>query len=281
MQQDTRSIWDKQFDSLMASIGTSFLFGVLLLYTMEIWWTGMNTSFWLKISLLLVTLTTLFLMGYYGGLSNEKNLRGNLYKTFNALAIGIIAAIIGLLILNRISLLTPLDTIINMMVILTIPFAIGAFLADSIIPGLMSRSGNDEGYNAQHKWKSIFQDISSTIIGGIFITLPIVPSEEVPILASETTYWHDLSLIILSLIISYIIVFASSPRAQMHQPTSFLQKPLVETVLSYSIALILSFILLTFFGQISWNDPAKWVIAQIIILSFPFSIGGAAGRLAI
>ena len=102
-------------------------------------------------------------------------------------------------------------------------------------------------------------------------------------LATQMTYWHELALIVLTLFVSYVVVFASSIGPEEEKPKQevpFLQRPLTETALAYTVSFALSFILLFLFNRITPDDPLPFVISEVLIMSFPVSIGGAAGRLA-
>jgi uncharacterized membrane protein len=101
----------------------------------------------------------------------------------------------------------------------------------------------------------------------------------VAMIAAGLRWWHLYILIGLSLVLSYIIVFASG--FDEASPPGLFQHPLPETMLSYVISLAVAFILLVLFERISLEDPFYEILRQTVVLAVPASIGGAGGRLVI
>ena len=98
-------------------------------------------------------------------------------------------------------------------------------------------------------------------------------------LAAELDYAHLLALIGLSLLLSYIIVFASEfGTGQGTQPGPF-QSPLTETVMAYLVSLLVALLSLYLFDQIELDDPLGRTVSLVLVLGLPATIGGAAGRL--
>jgi uncharacterized membrane protein len=95
-------------------------------------------------------------------------------------------------------------------------------------------------------------------------------------------YPHLLALIGLTLLAGYLIVFASGfdPSAERDRHHLF-QHPATETVLAYLVALIVSFGVLALTNQVSFDESARFVLTETLVLGFPAMVGGAAGRIAI
>jgi uncharacterized membrane protein len=84
---------------------------------------------------------------------------------------------------------------------------------------------------------------------------------------------------VLSVLLSYGIVFASGfDRGQGPGP---FQSPWTETLYSYVVSLIMAGLVLYLLDFIHSGLPVHIIMAQIIVLGLPATIGGAAGRLAI
>ena len=128
-------------------------------------------------------------------------------------------------------------------------------------------------------WAATLLDVGATIVGAVFISVSIVPTDEVPLLASGMTYWHELALIALTLAVSYAIVFASGsirraksarrqscsiPSPRRRWPTPFLAVSLVALVL---------------FNRVTPEEPLGFAVSQTLVLAFPAAVGGAVGRL--
>jgi putative integral membrane protein (TIGR02587 family) len=116
--------------------------------------------------------------------------------------------------------------------------------------------------------------------GALFIGFSIAPTEEVKMLAAELSYWHELALVAISLLVSYLIVFESGFSRQGRQdgdPGPF-QRPITETTLSYMASLLVVMGSLYIFGQIKFGDPLANVLSETLVLGLPATVGGAAGR---
>jgi putative integral membrane protein (TIGR02587 family) len=129
-------------------------------------------------------------------------------------------------------------------------------------------------------WAATLLDVGATIVGAVFISVSIVPTDEVPLLASGMTYWHELALIALTLAVSYAIVFASGfdPEGE-ERPEGILQHPLSETAVAYTVSLAISLAALVLFNRVTPEEPLGFAISQTLVLAFPAAVGGAAGRL--
>ncbi len=128
-------------------------------------------------------------------------------------------------------------------------------------------------------WHSFFSDVGATIIGGIFIGFSIAPTDEVPLIAAALDYRHLVAVIGFSLLVSYMIVFASG--FDQASPQGLFQRPFTETTLSYVVSLAVSFVALYLFDQIEMGDPLLSMLEETLVLGVPATVGGAAGRLVI
>ncbi len=284
-QQNQPGSWACETQAFLRDISSSFLFGVALLYTMEVWWVGMVAELWKLLLFLLFTIGINIFIGYFSGISERNLFHHVVFEAIEAFAIGCVATTLCMFTLNRISLSDPMDIILGKIMVMVVPFSIGAFVANRFIPFIGGRKPEGKaGEEEAHPWKATLEDIGATLIGGIFIGFPIASTEEVPMLASELGHLNELALIALSLAVSYVIVFASSQNeaneANSKKAVPFLQRPLMETLLCYAVSLILAFVLLFFFNQIQPDDPLTIIVSEVLVLGFPIAIGGAAGRLA-
>src|SRR5699024_10129710 len=118
-----------------------------------------------------------------------------------------------------------------------------------------------------------------TAVGGVFIGLSIAVTDEIPMIAAAISWWHLFALIGMSLLLSYIIVFASG--FDTTTPPGPFQHPFTETMLAYLISLLVAFVMLVIFERLTLEDPLQEMIRQTVVLALPATIGGAGGRLVI
>ena len=198
-----------------------------------------------------------------------------------AVAVGIVAATLVLTATNQLTSNHALPAMLGMIVAQTLPLSIGAALGGIIFNA--DREGDDaEDGPTGGFWHALLNDVSATAIGAIFVAATVAPTEEVPMISVGMDHPHLLALIGLTLLAGYIIVFTSGfdPAAKRDREHLF-QHPATETVLAYLVSLIVSFGVLSLSHQVSFDDPARFVLTQTLVLGLPAMIGGAAGRIAI
>lgn len=195
-------------------------------------------------------------------------------------AIGVVAATVMLLVLNRIQPSDPIDTILGKVLIEAVPLSIGASISNEVFGRRGEKSRQGEQKDGQMKpWQELFSDVGATIIGGIFIGFSIAPTEEVPTLAAGLDYGHMIALVAFSVLLSYAIVFASG--FDQPVPEGLFQHPITETALAYVVSLLVAFVALYLFDRIETGDPLRFIVEQTLVLAVPTTVGGAAGRLVI
>ena len=101
-------------------------------------------------------------------------------------------------------------------------------------------------------------------------------------LAAGLTYGHQLSLIGLSLAVTYAIVYESGfdPQRRTPQQGPF-RCPSAQTALAYVVSLVVAVGLLSLFNQIALDEPLTTIVTRSLVLGLPVAVGGAAGRLVL
>lgn len=288
-QEHERGSWRDEIQDLLRAASGGFIFAVPLLYTMEMWEIGVTATLWQ----LLLFLGVAFAMNLglahsrSGGFKEETDWFATIEQAVDTIAVGIIGGGLVLLVLNQIALSDPPESILGRVLAQAVPLSIGAALASAIFGprGNRSRDEDEEETESEDNkpsaWRAFLSDAGATSLGAIFLGFSIAPTDEVSLLAVELTPKHLIALIGLSLLLSYMIVFVSgfSSRSQK-QPGPF-QLPITETAFSYSLALVVAFGALLLFDRVELNDPPGHILALVIVLGLPASVGGAAGRLAV
>jgi putative integral membrane protein (TIGR02587 family) len=275
--------WYQEMRGLVRAFSGAFLFGVPLLYTMEMWWLGEISRPGDLLVLLGVALIANFGLVTAAGFKKGASMFSRIEQTMDAVAVGAIAGAVVLLIMNQINLDQAPHTILGKIVLQVLPLSIGASLAGIVFDGDKGRENDDdEGSQMPGVWHALFNDIGATAIGAMFIAATVAPTEEVPMLAARMDYLHILALIGMTLLIGYVVVFASGfdPAAKRDREHLF-QHPVTETALSYLVALIVSFAVLLVTKQVGADVPPAFVLTQTLVLGLPAMVGGAAGRIAV
>ncbi|WP_017299423.1 TIGR02587 family membrane protein [Nodosilinea nodulosa] len=289
--QATPNPWLAEFQAILQGAAGGFLFGIPLLYTVEVWAIGEATSpRWL----LLVLATTLVVVGL---LTQVEGFRQTLtlqplevfLESIEAVAIGVVCATLALVLLRRITLDTPLAEGLGKVVFEAVPFALGVALARSTLQGNRGRDRRTTAPLSRRlvsptlaNLRDALVDFDAALIGAVLIAFSIAPTEEVPLLAAALPPLWLLLIMAASLGLSYAIVFASgfTDRTERRQ-RGLVFSPMTETLVAYLVALLASVTMLVLFQQLNPSDPWPEWLRDVLVLGLPASIGGAAGRILI
>lgn len=293
--------WRGELTDLVRAASGGLLFGVPLLYTMEVWWTGSRSSPAQMVVLLALLFVPAFVLNKTAGFRSARDvgIGDALADSVETVAVGVVLTAVVLVLLRQITLDTPVPAAVGMVLYESIPFCLGAGVARHFLHG--SRDGSDdddadadgaapEGTAGEtgaaqpdgrpDELNRTLADIGATTIGAIFISISIAPTDEVPMIASSMGQGWLLLFIGASLLISYAIVFVAGFAGQerRHAQEGIFQRPLTETMACYLVALVVSAVMLWIFRR--GVDPGTDAVTRIVILGLPAAVGGAAGRLA-
>lgn len=204
---------------LVYDLAGAFLFGMPFLYTMEVWWRG-NTATPPRM-LLALALTYVILVILEHAASARFNSTAPwpraLTEGAQALANGLVAAALGLAVIGFLRPKAGLHAVVGRVVMEGLPFSLGVGLADFLL-GEKEYGGHDKGGGRQGAGKREGEEVrrrmwsraGATALGATGIALTLAPTQEIPLIASGLNYPHLLGMVCASLVISYIIVFASN-----------------------------------------------------------------------
>ncbi|MBE9109623.1 TIGR02587 family membrane protein [Nodosilinea sp. LEGE 07298] len=305
--QTDANIWLSEFQAILQGAVGGFLFGIPLLYTVEVWSIGAATDPRWLLAVLAATLVGVGLLTQVEGFRQTLSLHPleALLESIEAVAIAVICATLALMLLRRITLATPLAEVLGKVVFETVPFALGVALARSTLQGKRGRSIGTAPHSEPMPERftnrrttaprsrrlasptlanlgDALVDFDAALIGAVLIAFSIAPTEEVPLLAASLPPLWLLLIMAASLGLSYAVVFASgfTDRAERRQ-RGLLFSPITETLVAYLVALLASLAMLVLFQQLNPSDPWSEWLSDILVLGLPASIGGAAGRILI
>ncbi|MEH1892171.1 MAG: TIGR02587 family membrane protein [Nostoc sp.] len=289
-----KNVWMSAINDIIRGACGGFLFGIPLLYTMEVWWIGSLA----KPQLMMMAIALMFIVVYL--LNQTEGFRKRRYSwldhqaamdTVEAIAIGLACSAFVLLLLRELTLETSLKESLGKIIFESVPFALGVALANQLLGD--TRNGNPEGQatdqvnsttnNKGDELQATFADVGGTLIGATIIAFNIAPTDEIPMLAAAASPPWQLAMIATSLLISYGIVFQAgfSNQQKRKQQKGIFQRPSSETIMSYLVSLLAGAFMLWFFQKLTLNDPWTMWLDHTLMLGLPATIGGAAGRLAI
>ena len=267
------------------------MFGIPLLYTMEVWFIGSDIEPPILLSSLAVTFTIVLMLNHIEGFRPEKNLTilENIAETIETLAIGITCAALMLIVLQEINGQTSLSEALGKIVFEAIPFSVGVAFSRSLLSRDAETDSDNNNQSVQSSkqqaivWKDTVADLIAAMIGSLFVSFSIAPTDEIDMLAASASSGWLLIMMLASLLISYSIVFASKITNYQNRlkQSGIFQSPKSETIISYLVSLLTGILIMWFFHKLTFSDPWFMWLRHGIVLGLPACIGGAAGRLAV
>lgn len=294
----TESPWSVELHHSVHDLAGAFLFGVPFLYTMEVWWRGNTSGPARMIAALGLTFVALFALERAAkseGRGRVPWLRAAA-EAAQGLATGLVAATAGLLLIGFISPDDGLHAVVGRVVMEGLPFSLGVGLSDFLLgekdDGAHDKgggrgeggkgSGGEEENTAGGAGYQILARAGATAFGATVIALTLTATDEIPLIASNLSYPRLLCVVGASLVVSYLIVFASnfvSTEAREAHGGGF-GAPLAETAVSYVVSLAMAAGMLWLYQSLHVGDPPDRWLSFAVVLGLPASVGGAAGRLA-
>lgn len=252
------------------------LFSLPLLYTMEVWWTGFIAP--PKYLLACIFVTFLLLLGYnrYAGIKEEATLKEITWESLEEIGLGFVVSFLFLLLISKIDFQMSFDEIAGRVIVETMIVAIGISVGTA---QLGQGKGDGKKGHRDKKEDSLMKIFILSFCGAVLFSSSMAPTEEILVIALESTYIDLLSMVIISLLIGAIVLYFSDFTGTTPKNTE-IEKALLHLLIGYLAALIVSFVFLWFFGRVI-NNSFDTILAQIIVLSIPGVIGASAGRLLI
>ncbi len=281
--------WATEINDLVRGACGGFLFGIPLLYTMEVWWIGSMAQPPRIMMAIAGTFIAVFWLNRTEGFRKTSRSRpyDALTDTVEAMAIGLVCSAFVLLLLRELTLDVPLRESLGKVIFESVPFTLGVSLANQFLGDTRDAESkpSDNSQPTDHKdaLNATLADIGATLLGAIVVGFNISPTDEIRTLAAALSAPWLLGIMAASLLISYGIVFEAgfSDQRKRRQQQGIFQRPLSETIMSYLVSLLAAAMMLWFFDRLTFSDPWTMWLEQILLLGLPTTIGGAAGRLAV
>jgi putative integral membrane protein (TIGR02587 family) len=257
---------------LTRAAGGAILFSLPMLMTMEMWWLGMYMDRTRLVLFLAVFFPLLVALSYISGFEDTFRPIDDVVDALVAFAI---ASLGSTMVLFLVGALTPemnADEIMGKIVLQAIPGSVGALLAQSQI-------GTEKERRPERANKYLLE-LMTMAAGAVFLAFNIAPTEEVQIIAYRITPLQAIGLLLFSILVMDVFVYAASVEHQQKVPDQLPRSlgVLRYTVVGYAVAVVFSAFVLWSFGRFDgvWMGNA---VQQSVVLALPASIGAAAARL--
>lgn len=260
------------------------LFSLPLLYTMEVWWNGFKAPPGYLLSCILVTF--LLLIGYnkYAGFKKDASLREIVWESIEEIGLAFFISFLFLLLISKINFNMSIDEIAGKVIIESMIVAIGISVGNSQM-GQNKKEEKETGEEGEKKKeeKKASQGLAKitilSICGAVLFSSSVAPTEEIQLIAIESSYTDLLVMVFISLLLSVVVLYFSDFKGT--DPANTEKKILILHVLvGYMAALFVAYGFLWFFGQTA-DMAFEVILAQMLVLGIPGSLGASAGRLLI
>ena len=254
------------------------IFSLPLIFTMEVWWSGFIASPGSLISAIIVTY--ILLLGYnrYAGMRKDTTFFDLCWDSVEEIGLAFIVSFVFLYLIGEISFNMSFDEIFGKIIIESMIVAIGISVGTAQLGA--SDNGDsgmeDDEKEAEPEFLGI---VILSICGATLFASSMAPTDEVMEIAIASSTTRLLLIALLSLALSLVILHFSEFRGSNTGKTS-MTAVVRTTTINYMIALIISFILLLFFGRVV-DYGYEVILAQVIVLALPATMGASAGRLLI
>ncbi|MDW9769340.1 TIGR02587 family membrane protein [Sinorhizobium meliloti] len=251
----------------------ALIFAVPVLMTMEAWALGFHLHP-LRLALLLVaTVPTLVLLHKYGGFRKSVGLRDRIADAFVALLVAAIAASAILFTFGIVDADMPLREIVGKVAVQIVPGSLGASLARAQLgPSPLEGDAVPEPAYAG--------ELFLMVVGALFLSVNIAPTEEVILIAYKMNPWHEIALALGTLGLMHVFVYELEFRGT-HNPepgAGFVNIFFRYTIVGYCLVILVNFYILWTFGRTDGVGFSE-TLSAVVVLSFPGALGAAVARL--
>ncbi len=265
-------------------IAGGLLFSLPLLYTMEMWWAGFTAHPSRLILYVLATFTLLLGYNFYAGLRHDASVAEVMIDSIEEMGLGLVISALMLFLLGRLTSEMTANEMVGKIAIEAMTVAIGVSVGTAQLSGSKE---NDQGEGPMHRAAKgggsdgvhFGGQVVIAFCGAVLFAANVAPTEEVVLIAVETSVWRLIGLVFFSLALSMLILYYSDFRgAQNFSPSKGIQGVLTGTVITYAVALLSSAMILWFFDRFGGQTLAT-CLSEIVVLGVAATLGASAGRL--
>lgn len=289
-------------------VAGGLMFSLPLLYTMEVWWAGFSAHPLRLLAYMLATFVLLLGYNRYAGLRRDATMTEVAIDSVEEMGLGLILSALFLALLGRITSEMPASEIVGRVVIEAMTIAVGVSVGTAQLGGgdaaeegygaeagakarddksvgqKKTRGKNKQGeggsaWGGEHQQIHFGGQITLAVCGAFLFAANVAPTEEIVLMAVESSWLRLLGLALLSLVIgSFILYYSEFKGAEELVHTDGFSAALLGTVVTYAIALSVSAAILWFFGRFE-GVTLYTALAQTVVLGVAATLGASAGRL--
>ncbi|MCA1564309.1 MAG: TIGR02587 family membrane protein [Acidobacteria bacterium] len=289
----------ESFQEYGRGVAGGLMFSLPLLYTMEVWWAGFNAHPWRLAAY--VSATFVLLLGYnrFAGLRHDAGMLEVAIDSVEEMGIGFIISAVALYLLGRVTFEMPLNEIAGQIVIEAMTVAVGVSVGtaqlgggedsgegdvgeDGGAAGRVKRGGKAGRTGGARRGEPELHFGGQMLLafcGATLFAANVAPTEEIVMIAVETSWVRLLGLASVSLLLGALILHYSEFKgAREFVRHEGLGAVVAGSVATYAVALVTSGLILWFFGRFD-GVTLYTALAQTVVLGVAATLGASAGRL--
>jgi putative integral membrane protein (TIGR02587 family) len=284
--------WKEEGQDLLRGIAGGAIIGMPLLFTMEMWQHGMTLSEGHLLGILGAALCLNFLFSLVSGLRESDTPQEALFGAVTAMGIAVLLSGAILWLIGAFAAEMAWSERVGMVVVEAAGVSLGVSFANAYRG--RSRTG-EEGQQDEEtdrptappedprrqQLHADLTDLGATLAGATLFALNVAPTEEVLLIAARLGPWDQIALLGATLLLCYIILFASGFKERRVYVDTLFQHPLAETVMACVLSLGVAWVLLLLLGMREVSSHPSTTVAATVVLGTVASVGGAAGRLIV
>lgn len=260
------------------AFGGAVLFATPMLMTMEMWSLGFALSRPRLLLFMAVNFAVLVGLSYFAGFEKTFRWRDDVLDALAAFGVGVITSGAVLVLFAVLNAETTWSQILGKVALQSVPASVGAMLGAK----QLGADQDTEAEEARKRHAGYPGELFLMLAGALFFAFNIAPTDEVQLIAFQMTPWHGLALVLASIGLLHVFVYAVGFSGQESFPEN-VPAPLVfltYTVAGYGIGLAMSLYVLWTFGRT--DDVGLSEVAMMAaVLGFPAALGAATARLVI
>jgi putative integral membrane protein (TIGR02587 family) len=283
--------WSDEIDDAVRGLASGFLIGIPIVFAVDTWWLGDQNGPLASLVLLAVsyvlTLAAVYWIGFHRGLRRGWQYFGD---ALEALALATLSLVAVFWALGQIGDGQTPSIAVGRIAVAIAPVSLGVAVANHLLARDASRAEPDRGDATAmrvawlgQRWRQTAIELAAAVAGALFLCIAIVPVDDLSAIATEAPTRNLPLVVLLSLIVSYSVVFAAgfSGESRRHASQGALQSPFAETLIAYVAAVAVSLAVLWLFGRFDETSTPFEIYTKTVLLAFPASMAAAAGRLAV
>jgi putative integral membrane protein (TIGR02587 family) len=259
-------------------IAGGLMFSLPLLFTMEVWWSGLLLHPGRILLYVLATFVLLLLYNRFAGLRRDATLAEVAIDSVEEMGIGLVLSALVLWLTGRIGWdMEPVEAL-GKIVMEAMTVAIGVSVGTAQLGAV---DDGDEGLSGDEAdaADAYFPQLSLALCGAVLFAANVAPTDEISVIAMESTPLKLLLLALFSMLLGLLILHFSGFRGagdHVARGSALLATRGIAT--TYAVALVASAGSLWFFGKMD-GEPFSQCLCQTVVLGLPAVLGASAGRL--